>query len=268
MEPETVFSIFAAEAAHAVAVGSDAAVKTNSPDFEDSEEMALYDSPSSDFQDQEIEDEGDFELDLSDIDDFDQEMVLGATITEDLSEIDEGDLEDSAMGLKEIEVEGLGFNSEGVSQDLEQDIDSKEETEEAVLDEPDAPHSTELEEHESSVELEESDALPESEEDRASDETGISLETDLDLDDLEDENTPESESGLDLAVDLDDGEFELDPDLKLDDLDLALGEENEAIDAATEDQPELTIEDLELEMEDLEDETPSTDSEDDPEKDR
>ncbi len=262
VEPETVFTIFATEVAHSVAAGGETAVEMNSMAFEDSEDTAMYDAPSLDYPDKDYENTGDFELDLSDAEDYDQEMVLGATITEDLSEIDDGDLEDSNMGLREIEVEGLGFNSDGSSNVLEQDTDSEENlaTEEAGEAELDEFDSTE-------AEIEESDSSLESEPDSASDETGISLETDLNLDDLEDENTPQADADIDLAVDMDDGEFELDPDLKLEELDLALNEENDAIDAAAEeDEAELTVEDLELEMEALEDETPPASSEEDPKK--
>lgn len=124
VESGQIFTIFASSSAKAVAV-SDAA--RSDLDFQAPASQEMVDANPTDTEpfdsplelpETNFKDSGDFELDLSEMDNSGSEdWVMGATLTEDLAEISrfasQDSTENSERGPSESEVQGLGFETVG-----------------------------------------------------------------------------------------------------------------------------------------------------------
>ena len=291
VEPENVFTIFA-HAGQLASNADEAAMEAQSQPAQEMEDIISYDSPPpADYPENFTEHSGDFELDLSDADGFDAEdLVMDATLTEDLSNIADIAAQESDMNFNEIEVAGLGFHSDNESADVATELEDDSAAEPA--DEETALSTIESAKDKMGMGLQESETAP-VEEDNV--EPSVDLENPaghalLEIDDnpedsllaLDDDESevnfdPDDKvalkTGLDrerddaadearqegIYLNADDNAIELDPDLQLQDLDLDLdSEHSETLLTAEKElgEPELMLEDLDLEMESSEEEDP------------
>lgn len=298
-EAENTFTIFATVGAEAGAISANAAAGIEEGLHEESSSMAtegteLYDpiADMADLNEPTLENSDDFELDLSEADGPDSESWdIGATLTEDLSEIASVAPEDSQnnadLGSGEFEVQGLGFDLTGGLEQAETEVANEEDTSSAELEynvfadettapemepyagqneiefeikEDDSAHRDKVEDtpnesssQEASLEL--NDSSTQDPEQSSDDELGaISLETELALEDKESEagQTPE------IPVGLQDPEIELNPTLELEKLQLDLETaslELEPIQADPSSDPEAPLENPKLKTDSSEDGT-------------
>lgn len=236
---ENTFTIFATVGAGGVASNNASGIEEDyqqESSMADNDSTELYDSlpeEPTDQNDSNIENFGDFELDLSGSNDPNSESWdIGATLTQDHSETtgvaNEDLLKDANLETGEFEVQGLGFdfNSEGSNKE-----DSAKE------------ENPELDDF----------FLPDPEESSSIDMSDIPLETELDIEDKGSEQTPDE-----APVDLNSPEIELPPTPELEELQLDLGTDDPKVEPKQTDlssgDDETPLEDLELKMDSDEDE--------------
>ena len=239
-EAENTFTIFATVGAEAGAVSGNASVET-AEDFQQESPVTdtdgLYDSPSEELTDHnetDVENLGDFELDLSDADGPDSESWdIGATLTGDLSEstsvASENHLKDEDLEAGEFEVQGLGFDLKADPTDTEETKEADPELDDFFLPEPE----------------------PEQILDTDSDE--ITLETELPIGDTESDREQTSQAPVDLEA----PEIELNPTIELEELQLNMETDSLKIEPKQADDPstapEASLDGLELKMDSDED---------------
>jgi len=270
-ESENEFTIFATVGAEAVAVSeahdSEMELKS-SPSVDDTVQESLVDEYDSSMEPQEayIQESGDFELDLSDMDNPDSDdWVVGATLTEDLAEISNIVPNDSseslASGANEFSIQGLGFNTIFDNETAAEETDSQVQnapldSEPVVLDEEMAVQEMEPYAPKSEIVLEPEkdkstlDSSPDATETAQNESPGLSESLD-------------TGPGQSLEVPADDsGDISLETELKLETKgsDLDLGQEEaksgetsefsiDLQDSSIEPGPMLELEDLDLALE-------------------
>jgi len=234
-DAENTFTIFATVGAEVEAVSGNVSAETQG-DFQQESPMAdmngLYDLPSDELTDHtetDVENIGDFELDLSEANGPDSaSWDIGATLTGDFSEstsvAPENDLKDEDLETGDIEVQGLGFD---------------------VNADPAKPELTKEEDPEMDDFF-----LPEQNLDADSDE--ITLETELPIENTESDAEQTSQASVNFEV----PELELNPTIELEELQLdletvSLEVEPKQTDPST--APEASFEGLELKMDSDED---------------
>jgi hypothetical protein len=256
-DTEHEFTIFAVAGTQAVAASVATDTEMNFQEPLSSEELfgsqeTLLEETDSALEPPEayIQESGDFELNLSDMDNPDSEdWVVGATLTEDLAEISNFDSKDPAESSmtesNEFAVQGLGFDAAEDTEEIEpmdketasSVQDSAMDSEPTVVDEEMAVQEMEPYASKSEItftpendgpELSESalrDLDPGHSLDIPADESGdISLETELDLEtkNSEFDRDRESSGSGEISLDIQDNSVDLDPMLELEELDLAL----------------------------------------------
>ncbi|GJL79377.1 MAG: hypothetical protein NPINA01_23660 [Nitrospinaceae bacterium] len=245
MEPENGFTIFAsAGAATAVAHATRPEVETDAPEAQETPDTEAetddhQEETSLEAQEAYLTESGDFELDLSGMDNPDAEdWVVGATLTEDLAEISkftsEMSLENIASRRSEMQVQGLGFDMIGDMGSPDTERTQQEEApsfdpEPTVVDEEMAIAEMEpyAPKNKAEPDLDERDSAQQQDESSSSSPSGsqeeISLETELKLETKNDANSQDPEKE---KIDFQDGPIELNPEHELEDLDLDLETEN------------------------------------------
>lgn len=267
-EAEIAFTIFATVGAEAGVIANDTSTGIEEDFQQESATMAMdstevYDSSkdlAEDLDSSPFDNSEDFELDLSEADGPDSEnWNIGATLTEDLSEVEiiapEEPMNDADFGTGEFEVQGLGFDLDtdlDPTEDANEGSDASADSEFSVFAEETAAPEMEpyAEQNEIAFELPEDDSEPQVEVETTapglSDQDTTAQVESLEMNDL---SVQDPEPGSDIEM----SEISLETELKLDD------EESEAEqefiiplglnDPETDENPTLELEGLQMNLE-------------------